>query len=196
MLAHRWRANFRAGTDVPPAPASHPDGSDPREDLDNPGTRFHVGLVPTTREAAMCDRNRIRGRRWVSAVFVLAVTASCGGRSTDESQASGSSTTDTTVSPSTTDTTVPTTAFHVLVGETAPPTDISAPAGQWLRITRENGTTQLAAVYRPEDDTAHPIVVAAVGCGAGGGGVRRRRRLLSQRSGGVGGTGPCVSGAS
>ncbi len=116
----------------------------------------------------------VGGRRWVSAVFVLAVTASCGGTSTDVDQASGSSTTDTpvpsattdtTVSSGTTDTTVPATTSHVLVAETAPPTDISAPPGQWLRITREDGTTQLAAVYRPEDDTAHPIVVVLHGTG-------------------------------
>ena len=55
---------------------------------------------------------------------------------------------------------------RTLVEVTAPRTDISAPPGQWLRITRDDGTTQLAAVYRPEDDTAYPIVVVLHGTGA------------------------------
>ena len=101
----------------------------------------------------------------MSAVLVLVLTASCASRSTEVEQASGSSTTHATTPSSTIDTTVPTTTSHVRVEETAPPTDISAPAGQWLRITREDGTTQLAAVYRPEDGTAHPIVVVLHGTG-------------------------------
>jgi dienelactone hydrolase len=57
----------------------------------------------------------------------------------------------------------PTSVSSVQVVSTSPPAGFSAPAAQWLRITRADGKQQLAAVYRPNDSGAHPLIVVLHG---------------------------------
>jgi dienelactone hydrolase len=65
----------------------------------------------------------------------------------------------TTRATTTTIASIPVTTSGVKVADTAAPPDVVAPGARWVRITRADGKTQLAAVYTPASGGRHPVVV-------------------------------------
>jgi dienelactone hydrolase len=96
--------------------------------------------------------------RWlVGVVLLITATAGCGGSGTRTSAVA-------TSTPSRTSTTTTTTTSSppngLRIAAAAAPDGYSTPTGSWLSITRPDGATQLAAVFRPSTGSRPlPVVV-------------------------------------
>src|SRR5204863_5176355 len=104
-------------------------------------------------------------RRWTAGSTVgacalgILLAGACGGDKPAKAVGPGSSTSapveNSSAPKASTTTNAPTTTIgvtpssNVTVADAAPPPDVVAPGAMWVRITRADGKTQLAAVYTP-----------------------------------------------